>query len=88
MARRRSNGEGSVSYDSRRKTYRAKITIGWEVDEETGKTKQIVKTIGSNFKTKGEASAALAIYFNNPYDINNKDVTFSQLYQIFGIWQS
>lgn len=80
MAGRRSNGEGSVSYDSRRKRYRAKITIGWEFDEETGKTKQIVKTIGSNYKTKGEASAALAHYLKNPYDLDNKDITFSQLY--------
>lgn len=81
MAGRRSNGEGSVTYDSRRKHYRAKITIGWEVDEETGKTKQIVKNIGSNFKTKGEATAALANYLRNPYDLENKDITFSQLYE-------
>ena len=80
MAGRRSNGEGSVSYDSRRKRYRAKVTIGWEFDEETGRTKQIVKTIGSNYKTKGEASAALAHYLKNPYDLDNKDITFSQLY--------
>lgn len=83
MAGRRSNGEGSVTYDSRRKRYRAKITLGWEVDEETGKTKQIVKTIGSNYKTKGEASAALANYLKNPYDLDNKDITFSQLYKIW-----
>ena len=83
MAGRRSNGEGSVTYDRRRKTYRAKITVGWEIDEETGKTKQIVKTIGSNFKTKGEASAALAHYLHNPYDLDNKDITFSQLYAIW-----
>lgn len=83
MAGRRSNGEGSVSYDSRRKRYRAKVTIGWEVDEETGKTKQIVKTIGSNYKTKGEASAALAHYLKNPYDLDNKDITFSQLYEVW-----
>lgn len=83
MAGRRSNGEGSVSYDSRRKRYRAKVTIGWEVDEETGKTKQIVKTIGSNYKTKGEASAALAHYLKNPYDLDNKDITFSQLYDVW-----
>lgn len=81
MAGRRSNGEGSVSYDSRRKTYRAKVTIGWEFDEKTGKTKQIVKSLGSNFKTKGEASAALARYLHNPYDLDNKDITFSQLYE-------
>lgn len=83
MAGRRSNGEGSVSYDSRRKRYRAKITIGWEINEETGKIKQIVKTLGSNYKTKGEASAALANYLRNPYDLENKDITFSQLYEIW-----
>ena len=83
MAGRRSNGEGSVSYDSRRKRYRAKVTVGWEYDEETGKSKQIVKSLGSNFKTKGEASAALAEYLKNPYDLANKDITFSQLYKIW-----
>ena len=82
MAGRRSNGEGSVIYDSRRKNYRARVTIGWEVDETTGKSKQIIKNLGS-FKTKGEASAALASYLKNPYDLDNKDITFSQLYKIW-----
>lgn len=81
MAGKRSNGEGSISYDKRRKRYRAKVTIGWELNEETGRSKQIVKTLGSNYKTKGEASAALAQYLKNPFDINNKDITFSQLYE-------
>lgn len=80
MGRRRSNGEGSVSYDKRRKTYRAKVTVGWELDEKAGKSKQIVKTLGSSFKTKGEASRALAEYLKNPFDLDNKDITFSQLY--------
>lgn len=83
MAGRRSNGEGSISYDSRRKKYRAKVTIGWEFDETTGKTKQIVKSLGSNFKTKGEASAALAEYLLHPYDLDNKDITFNQLYEVW-----
>ena len=83
MAGRRSNGEGSVTYDSRRKRYRAKVTVGWIVDEETGKSKQIVKNLGSNFKTKGEASAALAEYLRTPYDLENKDITFSDLYKIW-----
>ena len=52
MSGKRANGEGSISYDRRRKRYRAKITIGWEINEETGRSKQIVKTIGSNYKTK------------------------------------
>lgn len=80
MAGRRSNGEGSISYDKRRnKPYRAKVTIGWELDEKTGRSKQITKDLGS-FKTKGEASRALAEYLKNPFDLSNKDITFSQLY--------
>lgn len=83
MAGRRSNGEGSVIYDKRRKLpYRARITIGWEIDPITGESKQIFKNLGS-FKTKGEANAELAKYLNNPYDLDNKDITFSELYQIW-----
>ena len=81
MAGKRGRGEGSVTYDRRRKRYRARVTIGWETNEETGHTKQIVKTLGSNYKTKGEATSALAEYLKNPYDLNNKDITFEQLYK-------
>ena len=81
MAGKRGRGEGSVTYDRRRKRYRARVTIGWEINEETGRTKQIVKTLGSNYKTKGEATSALAEYLKNPYDLNNKDITFEQLYK-------
>lgn len=81
MAGSRSRGEGSITYDKRRKRYRARVTVGWELNEETGKSKQIVKTIGSNYKTKGEAASALAEYLKTPFDLNNKDITFEQLYQ-------
>lgn len=81
MGGKRSNGEGSISYDKRRKTYRAKVTVGWELDEKTGKIKQVTKTLGSSYKTKGEASRALAEYLKNPFDLTNKDITFSQLYE-------
>lgn len=81
MSGKRANGEGSIIYDKRRrKPYRVRITLGWEFNEQTGKSKQILKDIGS-FKTKGEASAALAEYLKNPFDLNNKDITFSQLYK-------
>lgn len=81
MAGKRSRGEGSIIYDKRRKKpYRARVTVGWELDEENGKSKQILKDLGS-YKTKGEASRALAEYLKNPFDLNNKDITFSQLYQ-------
>ena len=81
MAGSRSRGEGSITYDKRRKRYRARVTVGWELNEETGRSKQIIKTIGSNYKTKGEASRALAEYLKNPFDLNNKDITFSNLYE-------
>ena len=80
MSGKRSNGEGSVIYDKRRETYRARVTEGWEFNEETEKSKQIVKNLGT-FKTKGEASRALAEYLKNPFNIDDKDVTFSQIYQ-------
>ena len=83
MSGKRSRGEGTITFDKRRKRYRARVTVGWEFDEETGRTKQIVKTLGSNYKTKGEASAALAEYLKNPFDIKNKDITFSQLYEMW-----
>ena len=83
MAGRRSNGEGSISYDSRRKRYRAKVTIGWELNPETGRSKQIVKTLGSNYKTKGEAASALSEYLKTPFNIDNKNITFSELYYIW-----
>ena len=83
MAGKRSNGEGSITYDKRRKRYRAKVTIGWEINPKTGRTKQVTKDIGSNFKTKGEASAALANYLQTPYSLDNKNITFSELYNIW-----
>lgn len=83
MAGKRSNGEGSILYDKRRqKPYRARITVGWEYDEKTGKTKQITKDLGS-FKTKGEASRALAMYLDNPYDLDNKNITFKEFYEVW-----
>lgn len=81
MSGKRANGEGSISYDSRRKRYRAKITIGWEINEETGRSKQIVKTIGSNYKTKGEAARALSEYLDSPFNIEKQNITFSELYE-------
>lgn len=81
MASKRANGEGSISYDKRRKRYRAKVTVGWELNEETGRSKQIVKTIGSNYKTKGEATKALAEYLDTPFNIDKQNITFSELYE-------
>ena len=80
MGCKRANSEGGISYDKRRNRYRARVTIGWEFNEETGRSKQIIKDLGS-YKTKGEASRALAEYLKNPFDLNDRDITFSQLYE-------
>ena len=76
------NGYGTVYKLSgkRRKPYIARITIGWELDEKTGRKKQIVKTIGY-YRTKKEGLQALAEYNNNPYDLSMSDCTFSEMYE-------
>lgn len=78
---RMENGMGSVTKMSgnRRRPWRVRITVGWEINEETGKAKQISKTLGY-FATKKEAVLSLAEYNQNPYDLTNKDITFSMAY--------
>lgn len=73
------NGYGNVSKLSgnRRKPWRARITLRWEIVN--GKPKQIFKDIGY-FTTKKEALKALADYHENPYDINN-NITFAEIYE-------
>ncbi len=80
---RRANSEGStfkMKGGKRRKPWRARVTIGWEVDKETGKCKQIIKTIGY-YATRAEAEAALAAYNACPYDLKQKGITFKELYE-------
>ncbi len=76
------NGYGSVTKLSgnRRKPYLARVTLGWITDEQTGKTVQNRVPIGT-FKTKKEALQALAEYGANPYDVQNNNLTLSELYQ-------
>ncbi len=76
------NGYGSVTKLSgnRRKPYLARVTLGWTTDEQTGKTVQNRVPIGT-FKTKKEALQALAEYGDNPYDIQNNNLTLAELYQ-------
>ena len=76
------NGYGSVTKLSgnRRKPYLARVTLGWNIDEQTGKSIQNRVHIGT-FKTKKEALQALAEYGANPYDIQNNNMTLADLYQ-------
>ena len=76
------SGYGSVTKLSgnRRKPYLARVTLGWITDEHTGKCVQNRVPIGT-FKTKKEALQALAEYGANPYDVQNNNLTLSELYQ-------
>lgn len=75
------NGYGSVTKLSgnRRKPYLARITLGWSIDESSGKAIQNRINIGT-FKTKKEALQALSEYGENPYDIANDNMTVEELY--------
>ena len=76
------NGYGSVYKLSgkRRNPWIARKTTGWDIDETTGKTKQLYKTIGY-FSTRQDALTALANYNENPYDLNTNTMTFSDVYE-------
>ncbi len=76
------NGYGSVTKLSgnRRKPYLARITLGWSLDEQTGKAKQNRVPLGT-FKTKKEALQALAEYSANPYEIQGNNLILIELYQ-------
>lgn len=82
---RRANSSGSIfkmKDGKRRRPWRARVTLGWELNSETGKSKQIVKTIGY-FSTRAEAEAALVAYKDCPYDLNEKNITFKELYEMW-----
>lgn len=76
------NGFGSVTKLSgnRRKPYVARVTLGWEHDEEAGKMIQRRVQIGT-YKTKKEALQALSEYTSNPYDIKKDSLTLAELYE-------
>lgn len=80
---RRANSSGSifkVKDKKRRCPWRVRLTVGWEIDKETGKSKQVIKNLGY-FPTRAEAEAALVAYNDCPYDIDSKDMTFKELYE-------
>ena len=64
---------------NRRKPYRVRITDGWDTDPETGRSKQVYRTIGY-FATYQEASIALAKYHQNPLSLE-PETTFEEIYR-------
>lgn len=77
------NGFGSVHKlpGNRRNPYRVRITIGWKVSNERGKV-QAYKTIGY-FKTKEEGLIALSNFNESPYKLENQNITFAELYELW-----
>ena len=76
------NGFGTVyklSGKNRRKPFVAKKTKGWEIDEVSGKAKQLYIVIGY-YATRKEALTALAEFNANPYDIDLSRFTFEDVY--------
>lgn len=71
------NNFGSIEKlpGNRRKPYRVRKTIGWTDDG-----KQIRKTIGY-FETRTKALQELALFNENPYDIDAKKITVKELYE-------
>lgn len=77
---RNPNGYGGITKlpGNRRNPFRVRVTAGWDLTPE-GKQKQLYQTLGY-YPTRKEAMMALAEYNQNPYDLNNKKVTFEYCY--------
>ena len=73
------NGYGGVVNlgKKRRRPFAARITAGWTDDG-----KAIYKYIGYYAK-KTEALQALAEYNNNPYDVDSRNLTFEEVYNMW-----
>ena len=81
---KRANGTGCIRKLSgnRRKPYQVMITTKYERDEETGRTKQVVKQLGT-YRTRDEAEEALNEYNKSSLDFETTTITFSQVYDIW-----
>lgn len=78
------NGYGSVYKLSgnRRRPFVARKTIGFEWNEEKQRSYPIYQVIGYYAK-RNEALTALSDFNKNPYDIEAKNTTLSDMYEIF-----
>lgn len=76
------NGFGTVYKQpgNRRNPYVAKKTKGWEINEKTGKARQLYTIIGY-YPSRKEALTALAEFNANPYDVDAAKVTFEDVYE-------
>lgn len=78
---RNPNGFGTIKKLSgkRRRPFAVYVTTGWEYTD--GIAKQTQKPIGY-YATRSEAMIALAEYNKNPFDLDKRNTTFGQIYEI------
>lgn len=76
------NGTGTVYKLSgnRRNPYIVRKTIGWDIDTETGRRKQLYITIGYA-PTRAKGLEMLMDYNKNPYDIEASKITFAEVFE-------
>lgn len=76
------NGTGTVYKLSgnRRNPYIVRKTVGWDIDTETGKRKQLYITIGYA-PTRAKGLEMLMDYNKNPYDIEASKITFTEVFE-------
>lgn len=76
------NGFGNVSKlpSNRRKPYRVRVTVGWEMDEAAGINRQKFRTI-RYYETKEEGLIALGNYHQTPYDMDSSKITFAEVFE-------
>ena len=73
---RHANGTGSITKLSgrRRCPYVARVTTGWNDDGTP-----IRSSLGT-YSSRAKAQEALNAYFENPYSVDQKDITFAEVY--------
>ena len=81
---KRANASGSITKSKdakRRKPFRVRVTVK-EYDTDTEQIETVTKQLGY-YSSRVEAEKALADYLCNPYDLNKKQMTFSELYKVW-----
>lgn len=75
------NGYGGITKLSgnRRNPWRVRVTVGWELNEETQTARQKYVTVGY-YPTRQAALQALAAYNTNPYNLDAVKTTFADLF--------
>ena len=66
----------------RRKPYMVRVTVGYEINEKTGKSIQKYGIVGYA-KTREEGLQMLAKYHERPYDLTKGNYTFREIYEMW-----